>query len=281
MSEHPINVTVVVPTLGRVQQAIELHAILHNLDPSPVKINFVFQVENERREFSIMKRCAENCSSLIGERSVIAARNFGINAAETEYVVFIDDDCRPANRNWLSELVKPLSSRNIALTTGPVLGWHGASGSLPFLKRAFLLLPPFLEPVGKTDSSTSSHVKTVAGGNFAARRLELQAVGGFTNRFSSPCIYEETEMAIRMSRVFDKAIWFNAEAQVIHDQGEFGGMRSNGHEATDSFIINQRQILLECVYGSSKATEARITAYKAFRAIKSGVKIFFRKSGAR
>lgn len=276
-----INVTVIVPTLGRVQQAIELHNILHNLVPRPKGINFVFQEEIERQEFNNSSECARECSSLINTRSVIAARNFGINAAKTDYIAFIDDDCRPANGNWLSELVEPLDNQDIALTTGAVLGWHGASGNLPFLKRAFLLLPPFLEPIGKTDSSISSYAKTVAGGNFAARRIELQSVGGFANNFPSPCIYEETEMAIRLTSVFNKRIWYSAKAQIIHDQSLSGGMRSDGHKTTELFIINQRRILLECVYGKSKATEARMSAFKSFRAVKTTVKFVFRRSSAK
>jgi len=275
-----IDATVVVPTLGRVEQSDALHRKLHDLKPAPIKIIFVFQRNIEWEEFTKLSACGENCSMHINEISVVAARNAGLNAAQTKFVAFIDDDCSPANNNWLEELIQPLDKTDAALTTGPVFGWSSASGNLPFVKRAFLLLPPFLEPIGKTDSEISARASTVAGGNFCARRAELKAVGGFSHKFSSPSLYEETEMAMRISRTMDKGIWFNANAGIVHDQNLQGGMRNTNSEPVGSFIVSQRRILLQSVYGISKTTNARIMLYRVSRFIISLGKTIKNKSGA-
>jgi len=277
MNRQFVDATLVIPTLGRVHQSIKLHHIIHELDPGPRQTNFVFQDEEEWSEFINSSQCGTQCSSLIRKRSVVAARNFGITTASTKYIAFIDDDCRPVDDKWLSELIEPLTDRQVALVTGPVFGWDGASGNLPFINRAFLLLPPFLEPVGRVDSHISARAFSVAGGNFAARRLEIQAIRGFSTRFTSPCIYEETEMAIRLCRVFDKTIRFNAHAGVIHDQNPTGGMRSDNFDFNAKFFRGQRRVLLESVYGKSMMTEARVASYHAFQLLKYGLKAPLRK----
>lgn len=272
MHSSSLDVTVIVPTLGRVQQAEALHGKLHKLNPNPARILFVFQRKDEWIEFSKLTLCGSFCSTLIKIDSVVAARNMGLEMAQSEFLAFIDDDCSPVKNDWLLEIIRPLSERNVALVTGPILGWDGVSGKIPFIKRAFLLLPPFLEPIGRPDSTVSSSAMTIAGGNFAVKRIDLGVVGGFSNKFSSPSLYEETELALRLCRTLGKAIWFNADAKVVHEQSETGGMRTHQSTPSDEFIISQRRILIESFYGKSRRTTLRLTAYRIMRSIRSVMK---------
>lgn len=267
VTEHALDVTVVVPTLGRVKESINLHETLHALDPGPSEIFFVFQDSAEMAEFKSATNCARGCSMEIATQSAALARNAGLGYAQTTYIAFIDDDCVPESVDWLANLVGPLTFPEVGLVTGPVLGWTNASGRLPFLRRAFLLLPPFLEPIGKPDSELSGKAHTVAGGNFAARTSQLKEIHGFSTAFGSPSLYEETELAFRMKRVYRTSIWFCAEAKVVHNQSGHGGMRANAPVPSVAFVLGQRKILLEEVYGKSSTTNLRLMTYRSARSL--------------
>jgi len=278
MPKNILDVTIVVPTLGRTRESIDLHEVLHTLEPAPSKIIFIFQDTTDITEFRATGNCSEHCSVEISGRSAVLARNAGLALCETTYIAFIDDDCVPNSRDWLSTLTAPLSSSKVGLVTGPVFGWSNASGTVPWLTRAFLLLPPFLEPIGRPDSGISATAHTVAGGNFAARTEDLKVVGGFSTRFGSPSLYEETELAIRVTRRFSNSIWFNSSAGVTHKQALHGGMRANSTHISEEFVLLQRQILLEEVYGRNGMTDIRIATFrltrKLFRPVKNIKKIF-------
>ena len=270
VTEHEIDITVVVPTLGRVKDSIELHRTLHELDPGPSEIFFVFQDSLELAEFKSSTKCKRDCSIEITTQSAALARNAGLTYTRTTYIAFLDDDCVPLSVDWLANLVSPLASPEVGLVTGPVLGWTNASGRLPFLRRAFLLLPPFLEPIGKPDSEVSGKAHTVAGGNFAARTSQLKEINGFSAAFGSPSLYEETELALRLRKFYRTSIWFCSQAKVVHNQSGYGGMRTNAQVPNEAFVLDQRKILLEEVYGKSSTTNLRLMIYRSARSLKKG-----------
>ena len=263
--DQAIDVTVVVPTLGRVSDAQGLHDVLTALDPQPAEIIFVFQIESEWLSFQRSRPETWAKAILAPVQSATVARNAGWAAASARLVAFIDDDCRPDRRDWLRQLTHPLARENVCLVTGPVRGWATASGRLPFMKRAFMLAPPFLEPVGDPSSTRSGFCDTVIGSNFAARRSDLLAIGGFDETFESPSLYEETELSIRMRRRTGSRVWFEALAPITTHQATEGGMREGGCATTAEFVVDQRRRLLDLVYGPGLNSRMRLTSYKAFR----------------
>jgi len=281
VTEHKIDVTVVVPTLGRVKESVNLHETLHALDPGPSEIFFVFQDSSEIAEFRSSTNCKRGCSMEIADQSAALARNAGLTDTQTTYIAFIDDDCVPESLDWLSNLVSPLSSPEVGLVTGPVLGWTNASGRLPFLRRAFLLLPPFLEPIGKPDSELSGKAHTVAGGNFAARTSQMKEINGFSAAFGSPSLYEETELALRMKKFYRTSIWFCSQAKVVHNQSGHGGMRTNAPVPSEAFVLGQRKILLEEVYGKSSTTNLRLMTYRLARSLTKCARALLNVTGRR
>lgn len=263
-----LDVSVVVPTLGRPQHAVLLSRALAALEPSPVEVLFVFQDAADLDHFVNSDVGHGSVPLLADRKSAGYARNWGLRHARSALVAFLDDDCTPRDQTWLSNLVQPLDDPRTRLSTGAVLDWHAASGRLPFTKRAFRLMPPFLEPFGRPDSTLTSTCDTVAGGNFAGRVAELRAAGGFSDAFSTPSLYEETELSRRMLRTFGGFITYVPSAAVRHSQQETGGMRVSGEGFSPDFIAQQRWILLREVYGDSPTTRARFRAYRAARWLK-------------
>jgi GT2 family glycosyltransferase len=262
-----LDVSIVVPTLGRPQQAAALSHVLDQLQPHMLEALFVFQDEVDRSTFLALRPASSASALLADQRSAGYARNWGLVRAKGAVVAFLDDDCRPVRRDWLRVLTAPLAHPGNCLATGAVAGWATASGRVPGIKKAFQLWPPFLEPIGHPDSAVASFCDTVAGGNFAGRTADLVALGGFSGAFGSPSLYEETELSIRVTRATGGRIRYVPDAAVRHEQQELGGMRTGSREFNASFVDSQRWVLLREVYGDRLDTHARFLAYRAVRGI--------------
>ncbi|NJL82562.1 MAG: glycosyltransferase [Chloroflexaceae bacterium] len=103
-------------------------------------------------------------------QSSYAARNCGIKASQGEILAFTDADCRPEPQ-WLEELIKPFSDRQIGIVVGELMAFPGTSlleryaALTEVMSQRFLLEHPFC-PYGQT-------------ANLAIRRSALGQVGLF------------------------------------------------------------------------------------------------------
>lgn len=266
--DGPSDATVIVPTLGRVALALDLSRHLEMLAPQPRQILFVFQVPEELALWEQGNRNHTATGLLCPNRGAAVARNFGAENANAKYLVFLDDDCLPVKAHWLVGLIDPLETRGALLSTGAVLGWDAVSGSKPWMTQAFRLAPPFLTPWGNPASVKSSWCHTVAGGNFAIIRSVFLSHGGFSDAFRSPSLYEETELSLRISAGKSGAIWFSHEAAVMHDQAEDGGMRHEVGTPTEKFLLDQKRLLLQLVYGDGILSTVRFGLYHFLRRVR-------------
>ena len=269
MEPSTIDASIVIPTLGRVDAALGLSRKLGELKPKPKEIIFVFQRQDELAAWASRNTNEGTLGVLCGVMSAAAARNFGASQATGRYLVFLDDDCLPVESNWLVEIVSPLELQGALLCTGAVLGWKSASGLLLKTNRAFMVSPLLLIPWGNPASERSSWCHTVAGGNFSLERSSFVGAGGFSAAFGSPSIYEETEFSLRITSRQKKKIWFNARARVAHEQQSSGGMRSTQRRMTDEFVLAQKKILFESVFGFTMSARLRLRVYQALKRIRA------------
>jgi glycosyltransferase involved in cell wall biosynthesis len=267
INKDSINASIIIPTLGRLETIVELSKHLLVLKPSPIEILIIFQDKVEYEQFLVINVPSIVRPILISKKSAVSARNEGIRIAKGKFLAFLDDDCKPINSNWLSQITDPLNNPKISLSTGSVFGWEAASGNINFINRAFLLLPIIFEPIGNPESNKSGYCHTVAGGNFAARRSELDAIGGFNENFESPSLYEEIELSLKIRRKMGKSIWYESEASVYHNQVKSGGMRQANLSFSEDFVITQRKKLFNEVFKNRFNIWIRLSIYRIFRLI--------------
>ena len=266
-----LDATVIVPTLGRVQTAHRLGQELQNLDPRPSRSLFVFQNREELRAWKSLGDLPNLEGLYCPKIGASAARNFGARQANSEFLIFLDDDCFPLGPSWVEDLVFPIVERGAILSTGAVVGWTSASGNFLSLTQAFRLAPPFLTPWGNPSSPKSNWCHTVAGGNFAVRRAVFEEFGGFSEYFGAPSLYEETELSLRLTARKKRRVWFSHLAAVEHRQEAVGGMRLLSEHVSEEFLRGQKKILLELVFGRRKSAKLRYYIFLIYRTIRSRI----------
>lgn len=99
------------------------------------------------------------------------ARNAGVDAVDTDVVVFTDDDCVVAD-DWTAPLVEPFADPRVGVVTGVMLG-EGTDVS------ALTDDPP------RATRRTADGLDLGHGANMAFRRVALREVGGFDERLGA------------------------------------------------------------------------------------------------
>jgi hypothetical protein len=144
-------------------------------------------------------------------RGVACAKNAGWQAARSEIVCCIDDDCYP-EENFLDAMFQSFNEdRELGFVGGRIL-LHD-----PTDRR--ITIQESLEPLS---FSAGSFIRpgVIQGANIAYRRAALEEVGGFDPWFGAGAIYsgDETELMARLSAAGWKGA-YNPKPVVYHHHG--------------------------------------------------------------
>jgi GT2 family glycosyltransferase len=188
-----------------------------------------------------------------------AARNRGIEASRGHLIVFVDDDVRIPDQNFLRAHGALFAAHPEVMASGgrvlepsqpprtvtSLIGWLG-----PFGMRE----PGF----GSTFSGPASSLR---GCNMAFRKTALTAIGGFDERYTRSAFREDTDVSWRLRRA-GYAVWFNHEAWLYHLSAATGGTRDREIAIEQDLILNdwryavfnlppaQRMLWVSRLYGS-------------------------------
>jgi GT2 family glycosyltransferase len=220
------SISVVIPTLNRQPVLRQTVAwFLNNEAFTDFELIVVDQTDGCDRQ---LEKLSEQDPRLrhfhVDFQATTRARNFGVTKAQTDVIVFSEDDVVPTEK-YLQVYYDYFSTTDGNGATGPVLapGQRPRSiGELTELERSRLEPDRYLA-CGDADFAHSAVFGF--GGNSAYRRSAILAVGGFDEDYFGNSWGEEYEFSYRFRQRFG-SIDFLPEASVVHLAHSSGGSRT-------------------------------------------------------
>ena len=206
-----ISFSIVVATKGRVQLLIELIesvAVARKNYSGECEFIIVDDSSDEERK-EIEAACEKyDCRYFYHKNTVSAKRNFGVEQATNEVILFLDSDCI-ATENILNEYAKKYSDAEVAAVAGPLTfvgedTWFWKSiEATPYLTCFYL--PSYVD-----------NLEWGVTANFSVRRKVFLEVGGFDSNFKKPA-GEDVDLGL-MIREAGYKILGSPESGVFHSK---------------------------------------------------------------
>jgi GT2 family glycosyltransferase len=198
------EMTVVVPTLGRLPELERCLQSITDCDPLPVAV----VVMDQSGDGAVDAMAARIAQDLIrvehsSVRGIAVNINRGVSLAETDVIAVTHDDCT-VDRNWIGALGAHLSRHGTGLVTGRVMPVGN----------------PARVPSIRTDPDPSDHVSgarydLLMAANMACYREEILAIGGFDEREGFRSAAEDLDLCYRWTRA-GLPVWYRPDAVVWH-----------------------------------------------------------------
>ncbi|WP_175534433.1 glycosyltransferase family 2 protein [Thiocapsa roseopersicina] len=223
---HSSDISIVIPTYGRDCVLVDTLAALLDLSVRAREILIVDQtpVHSPEVEEQLALWGAEGLVRRVtfGPPSIPQAMNVGLIAAETDYVLYLDDDIVP-DRRLVAALVDALKAveERVACIAGQVLQPGEQVIAFESWKRPWF---PF-------NSDRRQAVSVVMAGNLCVRRDLALAIGGFDENFKGAALHFESEFARRVVAAKGR-IMFDPTVSIRHLRAGHGGTRSKGGQLT-------------------------------------------------
>lgn len=158
----------------------------------------------------------------VSEPSVTAAANAGVRLATAPLLLFLDDDVEIREPDLLGRHARHYDDPTIAGVVGRIVNAE-RGGDLPRPRAAGPL--GFLDV--NFDHPYPMDAPTAAGANMSFRRVVIERLGGFDERYTANAFRWETDFSVRVLRA-GLRIRYDPEARVVHHYGTPGGC-DNAH----------------------------------------------------
>lgn len=206
-----ISFSIVVATKGRVQLLIDLIesvAVARNNYEGDCEF-IIVDDSSEKEKHEIVEACEKyDCKYFYFENVVSAKRNFGVQQAKNDVILFLDSDCI-ATENILNEYAKKYSDPKVAAVAGPLTfvgedTWFWkAIEATPYLTCFYL--PKYVD-----------NLEWGVTANFSVKRAVFNEIGGFDPNFKKPA-GEDVDLGL-MIREAGYKICGSAESGVFHSK---------------------------------------------------------------
>jgi len=217
--KKPPSISVVIPTYNRAQVLVDTIEYLHRLSVSPKQIIVVDQTASHPNDIQEQLKNwheSELIEWIVLEHpSVVAAMNVGLQTADSDYVLFLDDDIKPIE-GLLNSYTKKLIDKEYGIVAGRVIeSWDDPEGDKSTDSFSF-------------NSLEDGQAPFFMGGNVLVNRAIALELGGFDQNFKGTAHDYEREFS---DRVLDAQheIAYCGSAAIFHLKEESGGIRTYGH----------------------------------------------------
>ncbi|MFH0952232.1 MAG: glycosyltransferase [Patescibacteria group bacterium] len=219
-------ISVVIPTLNRPESIVELVYQLLGQDYPGYEIVAVDQSKISNQP---LQRMAEQYKSKIKhlvfkKTGTTGARNFGVAKSTGEIIIFLDDDCRVDQDNFIAQHASNYDDPAIGGVGGKVIDQNvklnrEQSGKVCWVTKTGKIYANAI-------SDKRMNINAPRGGNMSYRKSAIRQAGGFDERFSGNAMREETDFSLRVVRSGNKII-YDPKTEVVHLGLTYGGSRQH------------------------------------------------------
>jgi GT2 family glycosyltransferase len=196
------KLSAVIVTYNRCNDLEECLNSLLNLNEPPSEIIVVDSNSNDGTH-ELVKRYSLKFVN-IKERSMVKARNTGLQHATGEIIAYVDDDV-VVSKDWAKYILKPYEYKNVGGVGGRVIpiGYQEKTVNLPEKYRAIGKVFDNGFILNNYDIPTQHpiEVDTLIGCNMSFRRELLLKIGGFDENFMGSCFRDDTDISIRVKKL--------------------------------------------------------------------------------
>lgn len=219
----PTAISIVIPTYRREQVLLDTIRYLLELRPPAAEILIVDQTETHEPATAAALQELHSQQKIrwiqLSPPSITHAMNRGLELAESEMALFLDDDIIP-DAGLLAAHVAAQSEQGCNIVAGQVLQPGEEVFAEPMKDGEFLFR-----------SSRRCWINELMGGNFSVKRKTALALGGFDENFVRVAYRFEAEFCDRALSAGER-ILFEPGASIRHLKAASGGTRSYGNHLT-------------------------------------------------
>ncbi len=237
-----IKASVIIPTYNRKRLLCDtLKNLIGHLPPG-VEIIVVDQSEEVYSDLMEIVKSHSNTVHYykIFIKGLPHARNYGLNKAIGEVVIFCDDDIIPSD-NFINNHLRNYKDKDVGGVGGRIIQnceKHHSSPRLEYIEKTNK--PYDNRVVGKVrwwdahltdnfDATTKMYIDHVQGCNMSFKKEAITKTEGFDEHFGGSAHLEETDLCMRIRKAGYK-IAFDPDAELVHLKDPEGGCRAENYK---------------------------------------------------
>lgn len=235
------GISVIIPTLNRTEIVFNtVSSILEQQFDKPWEVIVLDQSDQVDTKLFCIEAPNYHYYHVTQFRGLPEARNFGVQHALYDYILFLDDDIE-CNHSLLEKHYKYICQPEIGVVAGGITEKFGDN---PKLKQIGLFHHYSAIPERGFHINRNGYVDHAGGGNYSIKKEVFEISGGVDEYLNyGAALYEETDLCLRVKQMGYK-VFFNYEAHVWHLAVPSGGCRVKDiHKYIRSLVHNRALVI--------------------------------------